>query len=317
MTCLACQPTPAEIAKVNRDRWLGSRNRKVETRSRAMARQVERQLRRIALIEFQPALDEVFASVLLEQRAARQISKAPNYSEVERELLELFRRNGLQQLFDGGKESASAVGNRSWVIRPEVLTDFLAQKENKVVLLIDETRQQVHQSINRIVGDALNETPRPTAKEVGRRIARQWFGPPSATPPGRGTQEEERVTADWRRRDVGGPAPDDREYLFSFRRAQHIANDELAEAQSLGIVEGFADSGVRKVKWLAYGNDGRSGKRRHYLMNRHKAIPVEYIKGGDSSLWFELPSGVRTPRPQWGGLPIREKAWCRCTLRPV
>jgi hypothetical protein len=134
--------------------------------------------------------------------------------------------------------------------------------------------------------------------------------------PGRGTSEEQRVTADWTRREEG-LADGDREYVFSFERAALIARNEVANVESLGIATGLAEAGVERVIWTSYPEDGRSGEREHWRMNEHPPITVEAMQGTDETKWFVLPSGIAAPYPRWTGLPAKEAINCRCFLAPA
>jgi hypothetical protein len=246
-----------------------------------------------------------------------KIAKAriEDLSGLELELYDLLRKYGLQEGQEAGSEAARSVGVRGWKIRPEIFEEWNRKLLNKVVLISKETEDSVRQSLKRIISDAMQERPGPSANELGRRIANAWFGPSDMGKPERGSAEEARVTADWRRTqeeiDAGG-----REYLFSFARAQTIARTELGKIRNAASMEAYADSGVEMVAWSAYGNDGRSGERRHYEMNG-KMISLKDAMGDDESKWFMLPSGYRTPWPMWEGLPAGEVIGCRCGLSSI
>jgi len=239
-----------------------------------------------------------------------EIAKA---EEIDKELLDLLKKFGLLQFNEAGKDATKALG-ASWKFKPAMAAEWQNGLPNKVVLLIQENEQKVKASINRLVAEARQEIPQPSMNEVGRRIARSWFGP-SGKPVSRGTAAEEQVTADWRRRQEGLDAKD-REYLFSFERAHTIARAELAKSDNYGIAEGFSVSGVRRVKWSPFPNDGRSGPRQHWRMANHKSIPVEDMNSDDPMKWFKLPRGERAPWPLHDGLSAGEAVNCRCALVP-
>jgi hypothetical protein len=310
------------VAKANRAQ-LDRINREVDARAKGMAQA----LNRILLLWAEREVRDAVRNLGSQFRKIRQdvyVSKAAiSRAQLERQLMALFRQFGLRQFNEAGKLGAKQAGG-TWAITPELAASYNDTIESKVKLLIRDTEAEVKRRIQRIVSDSLREDIRPSQAEVGRRIARSFMGPPTGTSaaaisrqeawPGRGTPEERRVTADWARSHLGER---DREYIFDFQRAKTIARNEIANAENAGIAEGYAVAGVEWVEWLAYTNDGRSGKREHWKMNKHKPITVADMQGTDRSKWFRLPSGERTPRPKWHGLSAGESISCRCVLVPA
>jgi uncharacterized protein YajQ (UPF0234 family) len=320
--CLVA-PTLEEIEKVNRNRWLGQRNRKVNTRANGLEVAVTDWLERYArrrLKDVRSTLDNRGIKALRDDfSSARKPVPIAKISDkdlrrFESELLNLLTKFGLKQLDSAGRDSANSVGG-TWILRPQVKAQMNAQLANKVVLLVKETELSIKGSIRQLVTDALLESPQPSPKELGRRIARQWMGPGEVREPQTGKPKEGRVTTEWRRSQE--KLDREREHIFSYTRAQTIARTELAQADNAGIAEGLTVSGVESVKWLARGNDGRSGPRKHYLMNRHKSITVAEMNGRDKSKWFELDNGERAPYPNWIGLSAFNTVSCRCVLVPA
>lgn len=240
-------------------------------------------------------------------------TKPDDLDEIERELYDLLSKYGLEEAREAGTDAANTAGLREWSIKPNLFRRINQELANKVVLIARDTEASVRDSLKRIIDDALEEKPTPTASEVGRRIARQWMGPPSDRVPLRGSTEEQRVTADWRRSqesiDAGG-----REYLFSYSRASTIAHTELGKIRTAAAAEAYTDAGVEEVEWLAY-TDGRSGKRQHWKMNG-KTITVEDMNSSDRSRWFRLPNGERARRPLDSSLSAFNTVRCRCILIP-
>lgn len=255
----------------------------VEARSRAFALGIERLLR-------------AYGRTLYDQqlRASRRLrlsfSKGLTRKQLEAELRDLFERFGLAQMADGGRRATG-----EFEIHPTLLRDIVRDKEIKVRLIIRETERATRESLRRILTDALGEEPRPTQGDVARRIARQWFGPA-------------------RKSTAGGV---EQERLFSFERARTIARTELAQSENAGIVQGLVAAQVELVRWTAQTNDGKSGPREHWKMNDHPPIEVAAMTENDESGWFKLPSGIRTPYPQWSGLPAGETISCRCFTRAI
>lgn len=300
-----------DLPEVNRfdkrvSRRLTQHNTQVASRARPLSAAILRWMRKVAQERYRQAtatLDRGGVRGLKRSVVAK--AKIEDLSSLELELYNLLSKYGLMEAQESGRQVV-----RGWKIRPEILEEWNRKLLNKVVLISKETEDRVRQSLKRIITDALNEQPVPSANEVGRRIARQWFGPGGRDVPLRGSAAEARVTADWRRTqedlDAGG-----REYLFSFARAQTIARTELAKVRNAAIIEAYGDAGVEMIVWNAYGNDGRSGGRRHYEMDG-KMIPLADAKGDDPNKWFRLPSGERTPWPMWEGLSAGESINCRC-----
>lgn len=212
------------------------------------------------------------------------LTKADKYQTLEDELLDLLLKYGLTQYTEAARDAS---GNPRTIIRPEVRARILRVLEMKVRLTVRNTADDVRDSLSRLLTEAMEEVPQPSVAEIGRRIARQYHGP-----------------------------ADSRESLFSFERAYMIARTEIATADNAGMAQGYEDSGVERVRWLAR-SDGRSGERHHERMNSHKPIAVVDMMGNDDAKWFELPSGERTPYPAWDGLPVGERVNCRCGIIPA
>lgn len=293
--------TLAKRGAASKQRRQRELQRQVETRANGLAAQVERLLR-------------AYGKQVLRQQERKlrrgqvKLVKSLTRKQLERQLFDVLMRYGLAQV----KQAGRTAGHAGFEVTPQLLQQLAQDKQNKVKLLIGETEDKIRRSLKEIQRQALSETPRPSHTEIGRRIARSWFGRTLRENPGRGTRAEERLTADWRRGQTGGPRPGEQEYLFSFDRAATIARTELAQTENLGIVQGIIDAGFARVEWVARPNDGRSGDRRHYMMNNHAPIEVEAIIEDDRENWFTLPSGVRAPYPNWTGLPAGETVNCRC-----
>jgi hypothetical protein len=223
-------------------------------------------------------------SALRQSYVSKRISAA-QLARLEEQLRDLLIRYGLSETRDAGIAAAQQIGAR-WQINPELMADIITDKENKVKLLMGATGDAIRDSLKTLIADAVQESPLPSRTELGRRIYNNWF-------------DEKKG-----------------EHLFSPARAQRIARTELAQARGMGQATAYADIGVEEVEWLAYPNDGRSGKRMHWRM-RGKRITVKAMNGKDESKWFKLPDGTRTPHPNWIGLPAGQTVNCRCNLLAV
>lgn len=310
----------------SRERWRRNSSRRVSARTPGYAEAIEAWLLKYA----RNASKRAVINVRSTNGPFAKRDPDEDREELEAELRRIMLRFGLRQVEDAGRRSANSAGGR-WVLRPEVKYQYVREIENKVRLVMRDTEAMVRASLQDIIAEAFTESPRPTASQVARRIARQWHGPPVAEPVKRGSERAEDLTARWERGTLithpGGDFRIDegrvhykqgkREFLFSFERAAAIARTELGDADTAGAAEGFVVSGVESVSWIARPYDGKSGDRRHHLMNRHKPIAIADMQSTDPSRWFELPSGARAPRPLYPGLPVGERVNCRCALVPA
>lgn len=279
-------PVPAKRPRVRRAlqslQVKEVRNR--ETRARALEAALARWLQRFARMELRRTQDTIERSGI---QAAVSFAKEITTGEaLEDELRQLLMRFGLQQIEDTGSRWAASLGGQ-WRLRPESQRLYTREVENKVRLIFSDTEQMVRDSIQSIVVSAFDSDVRPTAQDIGRQIAEKWTGD-----------------------------PDNPSAVFGPARARNIARTELGDADTAGALEGMAAAEVERVAWGARPDDNRS-KRRHYLMNQHKALPVEGLRSGDRAQWFVLPSKAKGRRPMDPALPVGERVNCRCFLYPV
>lgn len=290
-----------QIAKAPGARTRARHETRVATRATALAAQVERLLRAYGLQLFYDHRRSLL-------RGKVPVRKRLTRAELEREMLDLLTRFGLAQ----SRDAANSVGE--WEFTPTLWREVEASRRTKVVLLIEETDTMVRESLQRLIGEATREVPRPTQAEVARRIARTWFGGTTSEAVRRGSAEERRSTADWRRgKPAPGVTPDFQESIFSFERASTIARTELAASENVGIVAGLTAAGFKTASWSARPFDGRSGKRAHHRLNG-ETIEIEAITEKDVSRYFTTPLGNRMPYPGWHGGPVADLANCRCFL---
>lgn len=269
-----------------RSAWGLRSSRRIDTRAKGLAKPLHGWLLRYARMR-----QRDFEAGRLRPIDVGIKKSATEQRRLQAELFALLRDYGLRHLNEAGSDAAAAAGGE-WVLRPELRDQFVEQAAREVVLLQRSTEAAIRESLRTIFGESLKESPRPSRQAIARRIANEWYG----------TDED------------GGKGKDG---LFSFERAELIARTELVQVDNQAIAEGFSVSGVDKVKWLARGNDGKSGERKHYLMNSEPPISIQAMRGRDKRKWFRLPDGKRAPYPGHSGLPIKHLANCRCTIVPA
>lgn len=218
------------------------------------------------------------------------ISKAAKWTDEE--LVAILMRFGLAQTKEAALRVASSTADIEQLIDPQDLAREIRSKDTQIVFfqtvkdwaeerasfILEDTKNEVRDSVNRLIEESMTETPRPSTGEIARRIRTQYHG------------------------DAGS-----RMFAFSPERAALIARTEMAQAENKGTFEGYKIAGVKMKRWLSY-RDGRSGDRQHNKMH-NVTIPI-----GDK---FETPLGNRLMYPGDSSAPIKETANCRCGMRAV
>lgn len=279
---------------------LGRTAKTTENKAESMATQLHRWMQRYARAEARRQRELMLRSTM----TTRVFGKAepPTQRELEAELWRILTRGGVAAFTSSTRRT---VGSRTAEITDAAMNEFLQTKRIRLQQIMRSTQRAVTDSVRQIILTALSETPRPSTTEIGRRIARVYHGDT-------GGRIDEKVPAPLinprvlpTRRvklDGGGNL-----YEFSFERAQLIARTEMVQAENAGIVEGYKQTGVDGLEWLAY-RDGRSGDRRHDEMHEVKVALGEK---------FILPDGTPMRYPGDPTAPIKHLANCRCTVAPV
>lgn len=266
-----------QVGKQRRGASVGTARRRRDTRGRPFERALELWMLRYARAA---AREETSTIGTLKRRVIKMDDDL--YSQQLARLMRLF---GLRTLGDAANRSSG-----QQLIEPSVFRDAVANKpvkikwfyewrngiEQRVKDILDETKQGVRDSVQQIIAESMAEVPRPSAGEVARRIRTQFHGKPG-----------ERIHA------------------FSPERAALIARTETVQAENTGIVEGYRETGVQEIQWLAF-RDGKSGDRHHERMHNAK-IPL----GGK---FHNKATGVKLRYPGDPSAPISETANCRCTV---
>lgn len=147
-------------------RLLTRQRRHVETRSRALERQVQQWLRR-------------YAQRMLSKEMARKkvVSKAGSDLDT-RALEKLLRDFGLRQIQEAGQRTSGVTPDQ----QNRLVDDFLKTKTVLVQGIARDVRAAVRRSIRTVIRDALREVPKPSAGEIALRIRTQYHGPVDKMP---------------------------------------------------------------------------------------------------------------------------------------
>lgn len=268
---------PVDIAKANRNRLLGSRDKDRDKRAKAMRAKLEAWMAKYSAKAIADATKDAQRAVVRKQQTDKQL---------EDELREILRQFGVAAWNDAASQGARA-GGVEWVVPPGALDELIRSKEIQLKNIMEETRALVDENIRTIIADALQENPRPSSGEIARRIRRTFAGPGQS----RGVDEAGDRKRGW---------------VFSPERAELIAQTELAQSLNTGIVDGYKATGIEYIEWIAYG-DGRSGDRKHDKLDGKVRRVGDYFR-------THLGNDIRWPGDPLAD--IKETARCRCTTAP-
>lgn len=291
-------------------RILGRENDIREHRARTMASQLEALFLRLARAEAQAAIERVrtstFLTRMLTQPVPGDVRKALTRRELEAQILGVLVDNGTAAMTSAVRRAS---GKRSASPTDRAMREYLAQKTVQLQQIVSSVEEDVRNSVRDVIAAAILEVPRPSVGEMARRIRTQFHGDltragaPREIVPAPETGARVLPTKEYRL--TGGG----KLYVFSPERAALIARTEMVQAENRGIYDGYEQSGVKWIQWLAY-RDGRSGKRRHDEMHRKK------VRMGEFFLMPDKRSRGRYPGDSTY-LPIGHVANCRCTMRTL
>ena len=215
-----------------------------------------------------------YAQLVIRDELELVTVKSKTDAELRTDLQQLLATFGLRE----AARSSRAVGFQGPL--PVVVAREIVAKDAMVQGIANETRDAIRREIGEMVAEFRREIPSPPPGVLVRRIRDRFRSP------------------------EGSKAA----FAVSMGRASVIARTELVQNENLGAVSGYEQLGVRRVMWLAFTGDRRSGDRKHYEMNG------EVIEIGGR---FVTPLDNRLRFPGDPTAPIADTANCRCTVRPV
>jgi SPP1 gp7 family putative phage head morphogenesis protein len=288
---------PARVGPESR--LLGRTEKTIDHAADRMATRLHRWLQRYARAESRRQIAAFESGAIARYVFAK--AETPTMGQLERELFEILTDDTEKAVISSFRRTT---GQRKVEITDRAMRDLMARKQIKLQQIMSTTRRAVTDSVRQIILTAINEVPRPTTNEIGRRIARVYHGDAGGT-------EIERVQAPLRGSRVLPTQrvkldPKGNLYVFSFERAHLIARTEMNMAENTGIVEGYKATGVDGLKWLAY-RDGRSRSLHKEMHGKITPIGVPFVLG----------DGTRMMHPGDPSAPIKHLANCRCTVSPV
>lgn len=284
---------------------LGRTGKTVEHNADRLAGRLHRWMRRYARAEARRQI-EMFEASAAARYVFAKARRTPGRRELAAELRQILEEEGLRMFSRATRRTA---GMRAAEISDRAMREFMGTKRIRLQQIMRSTQIAVENSVRQIILTANDEIPRPTVNEIGRRIARTYHGDTGGEEYFRGPSPDPRF-------EPVRVLPTDRVrltndgnlYHFSFERAHLIARTEMAQAENHGIVEGYKQTGVKGLKWLAVTSDNKTGGRRHDEMNGVTTrIGVPFV----------LPDGTRMRFPGDPMAPIGHLANCRCTVAPI
>ena len=281
-------------------RLLGQARSRRENRGETLESQLRRWFDRMARLQAKLATQQVLGSQVLQT-----ILKVAEETELERQLRRILQTTG-SRAFTAATRRTSRTANAE--VTDHRMREFMRTKEVRLQQIMASVRRDVRQSVREIIADSLLEDPRPSTGEIARRIRTTFHGSPQAAGQLRDIRQQQRrrpgvLPTELVRTNEGGLL-----YAFSPERAALIARTEMAQAEGEGIYEGYRQSGVKGLKWLAY-RDGRAGNRRHDLMHG------QTVRIGEPFVNETTGNTLRFPGDPMA--KIGEVANCRCSVAPV
>jgi len=270
--------------RVVNPRLLGMRRKQREARAKAYEKALKRWLK---------SYSKYLRRIGLEN-AMGQYKKQSQDDYFAEQLVRIMNLYGMREAADSANSAAGSVIIPSKLVSESAFSPehgsllgtggtkikwFWRAYENGVIRrakdIRDDTKRRVNLKVNEMVQMALLEEPQPSVGALARRLTSQVF---------------------------------EEDYVFGHERAAVIARTELGHAQNSGTFEGYKETGVKSIEWLAY-NDDRSGKRKHNKLNGVVVAVGESFHNKATGNYLRYPGDPMAP--------ILDTVNCRCTIAPV
>lgn len=284
-------------------------NRRIDTRSNGLKFALLPWLSIFADFEMRRAIRDPYGYARMRETANPERVKKQRDEDLEyldKHLRYLLLRYGLREAAETANRTAGRVIVPESLVRDAIdgkpvkikwfweLRNGIAER---VTDITDATRNEARESVKRIIRASREETRedgtpvQPSVGEIARRIRTAFQASTGARGIEAEREREHRVHA----------REDKREFIFSSERAALIARTELAQSENSGIYNGYAETGVEWVEWMARARHATSGKREHWRMNGVR------VRIGEM---FTTPLGNKMRHPGDVFAPIGETANC-------
>ena len=229
-------------------------NRKIVSRAKEMARQIERWMRVQAKRELRRIVEDIRLRGP-EALSEKRVKKAADAWD-DKTLLAILRRYGVRQVTDTGKEFAGS----AWVFPPSSQKEYIRSKAVQVQGIKRGLQREMRQSVGVALSEWSTEDPQPSLNVISNRLSSWLTVPSAAETPYALKPLGQRFTS----HGMGA-------------RSRMIARTEQNQARNVGRVEAAESLGVEYMIWLA-NNDGKSGGRHHEaLHNKISRVGEEFV----------------------------------------
>ena len=265
-------------------------NRKVISRSKELARQIERWIKVNAKRELRRIMEDIKLRGP-EALSDKRVKKATDEWD-DKTLLAILRRYGVRQIVDTGREFAGS----EWKFAPTAQAAFIREKTVQIQGMKRGMQREMRQSVATALSGWLTEDPQPSLNEISNRLS-SWLTVSSAAETPRALKPlGQRFTS----HGIGA-------------RARMIARTEQNQARNIGRIQAAQETGAEYLLWLA-NNDGKSGERHHEEL--HNMV----VRVGEEFVNPLTGARLRYPGDQSAKSPFGvagEIINCRCSVRPI
>ena len=265
-------------------------NRKIVSRSKEMARQIERWMRVQAKRELRRIVEDIRLRGP-EALSEKRVKKATDEWD-DKKLLAIIRRYGVRQVVDTGKEYAGS----AWVFPPSSQKEYLRAKAVQVQGIKRGLQREMRQSVGVALSEWLTEDPQPSLNVVSNRLNGWLTVSSAAETPAALKPLGQRFTS----HGMGA-------------RSRMIARTEQNQARNVGRVQAAESLGAEYMIWLA-NNDGKSGERHHEALHNTVARVGEQFENPITGARLLYPGDSNASSPFGVAGEIIN---CRCSVRPI